>query len=280
MQVDKLHFLLSLALTKVELVKTVSLISGGTIDVTVHEKSVDDRVKEIYKATGGNWGGTKVDKLFEDYLVSILSQPVVKKVKKECPADWVDMMRDFEKIKRSISAKENNDGYCSFMLKPSVCDVYKELIEIDLVKAFTGNISAKGATMRGKSRLQIPTSVITDMMRSVSNDVGKHVSSLLELTDVKNIDFIIMVGGFSNLSILVNKVKSIAGNIPIMVPEEAELAVLKGAAMVGWNPNFISIRRSKKTYGKEVYRKFEVGVDPERLKWIDGDGVAQCRKEI
>ena len=122
---------------------------GDTIDVTVHEKSVSESIVEICRASGGAWGGTKVDSLFEEYLVSMLSKPVVEKVKREYPADWVDMTRDFEKIKWSID--EIND-FSYFILKPSVCDVYQELIEVDLSKSFN-NICARSATMRGKRRL-------------------------------------------------------------------------------------------------------------------------------
>ena len=145
------------------------LLLGGTIDVTIHEKTIGGDVVELYKASGGAWGGTKVDCLFEEYLVSILSKPVLTKVKEKYPADWVDMMRDFEKIKRSID--ESNDFY-SFMLKPCVCDVYQELIEVDLSKSFNNNICTRGATMRGKRRLQIPQTVIIKMLEDVADDVG------------------------------------------------------------------------------------------------------------
>lgn len=40
---------------------------GGTIDVIAHEMT-DDSLKEIFRATGGDWGGTKVDQLFIKYL--------------------------------------------------------------------------------------------------------------------------------------------------------------------------------------------------------------------
>ena len=143
-----------------------------------------------------------MDCLFEEYLVSMLSEPVIENVKEKYPADWVDMMRDFEKIKRGID--EMHD-FCCFMLKPSVCDVYQALIEVHLSKSFNNNIFARGATMRGKRRLQIPKTVIIKMLEDVADDVGKHISFLLQLQEVKELNLVIMVGGFSNLSILKKK---------------------------------------------------------------------------
>jgi len=37
---------------------------GGTVDITVHEVKVCGGLRELYKANGGNWGGTYVDKAF------------------------------------------------------------------------------------------------------------------------------------------------------------------------------------------------------------------------
>lgn len=42
--------------------------SGGTVDVTVHEVSCRGGLKEVYKASGGAWGGTKVDEAFYEFL--------------------------------------------------------------------------------------------------------------------------------------------------------------------------------------------------------------------
>ena len=46
--------------------------TGGTIDVTIHEMLEDGRVRELYKATGGPWGGDKVNEAFIEYLCDIL----------------------------------------------------------------------------------------------------------------------------------------------------------------------------------------------------------------
>lgn len=49
-----------------------SVISGGTIDIVVHKITEDGTLAEVYKASGGDWGGTIVTKnlrrLSLDYL--------------------------------------------------------------------------------------------------------------------------------------------------------------------------------------------------------------------
>ena len=71
-----------------------------------------------------------------------------------------------------------------------------------------------------------------------------------------------------------------SGNIPVIIPEEAELSVLKGAAMFGWNHCSIMKRRCKKTYGKQVVLDFDPNIDAERYISFDTYGVAKCTKRF
>ena len=48
------------------------LFSGGTADITVHEKLKDGNLREVHRACGGPWGGTAVDKNFVELLSSIV----------------------------------------------------------------------------------------------------------------------------------------------------------------------------------------------------------------
>jgi len=43
-------------------------VTGGTVDITVHEVVAKRKLKELHWANGGAWGGTCVDKAFENFL--------------------------------------------------------------------------------------------------------------------------------------------------------------------------------------------------------------------
>jgi hypothetical protein len=43
----------------------------------VHETTETRKLKEIYKASGGDWGGTMVDKAFEEFISRILGNVVI-----------------------------------------------------------------------------------------------------------------------------------------------------------------------------------------------------------
>jgi hypothetical protein len=47
---------------------------GGTVDITVHEVVNDKELRELHRASGGAWGGTKVDDAFEIFLGNLLGK--------------------------------------------------------------------------------------------------------------------------------------------------------------------------------------------------------------
>jgi hypothetical protein len=51
--------------------------AGGTIDITVQEVQVDGSIKQLYMANGGDWGGTKVDQAFEQFLMELAGDTTV-----------------------------------------------------------------------------------------------------------------------------------------------------------------------------------------------------------
>jgi hypothetical protein len=51
------------------------LFSGGTADITVHEKLSNGRLKELCRASGGDCGGTSVDNAFYEMFVKLWRKP-------------------------------------------------------------------------------------------------------------------------------------------------------------------------------------------------------------
>jgi len=47
------------------------------VDITVHETQADHTVRELHKANGGPWGGTRVDRAFIDFLSDVTGQQVM-----------------------------------------------------------------------------------------------------------------------------------------------------------------------------------------------------------
>ncbi|CAC5393203.1 unnamed protein product [Mytilus coruscus] len=82
---------------------------GGTVVVTAHHKINMDNLEELSRASGGACGGTTVDKEFLNLFECIVGKKVMKFVQKEHTAGYIDLMRDFETIKRKTNSTPDHD---------------------------------------------------------------------------------------------------------------------------------------------------------------------------
>ena len=245
--------------------------------MTVHQMLEDRRVRELYKATGGAWGGTKVDEAFVNYFCEIFSMEVIDRLKEQYSAVWVEMMREFEQMKRKIS-HENQDEFVRMMLRPCIQEVYQDVMDVNLNSAFRdNNANATRGAILNRHKLQIPRGVICEMIKQVAKSISSHTSFLMKQTEAENLDFIVLVGGFSNSPIVVKQIRDLVGCLPVIVPENAELSVVQGAVMFGWRPDVFKSRKSTRTYGISMVSTFRENIDPERLMFFDDDKVKKCR---
>ena len=236
----------------------------------------DGRVRELYKATGGAWGGTKVDEAFINYFREIFSNEVIETLEHQYAPDWVEMMRDFEQTKRKISL-DNQEEYVRMMLRPCVQEIYQEVMDVNLNSAFKDNTVGTRGAILNRHKLQIPRTVISKMIEQVAKSISSHTSFLMKQTENENLDFIVMVGGFSNSPIVVKEIRDLVSTLPVIVPENAELSVVQGAVIFGWKPDIFKSRKSKRTYGISMVSTFRENVDPERLMFYDDDKVKKCK---
>ena len=254
--------------------------TGGTIDVTIHEMLEDGRVRELYKATGGPWGGDKVNEAFIEYLCDILSKEVVDAMKRKCPSEFVAMMHDLEKIKRKISiwyAGNNKTETVRLEFKQCFRDIYKEIMCCEIENAFynRSNNKIKGAKLENL-KLIFPRIVIVEMVKNVAKKIREHTNFLLKQTGNEKTDLILMVGGFSKSKIVIEEIKNHYFDTTVAFPENPEISVVKGAVIFGWNPNMFKSRKSKWTYGIGQRRIFRENIDPERLMVYNDDNVKEC----
>ncbi|KAK3107037.1 hypothetical protein FSP39_005659 [Pinctada imbricata] len=97
---------------------------------------------------------------------------------------------------------------------------------------------------------------------------GKTLEQVLRSPSEK-ITVILMVGGFSTSKIIVDAVKEAFPSLRVVVPNESDLAVVKGAVIYGHAPLSIASRVCKYTYGVGVLGRFVEGKHPEHKKLID-----------
>ena len=210
----------------------------------------------------------------------MFSDEVIEVVQKEYLDDWVEMMREFEKLKRKISLNKKED-FVQIALRHCFHEVYHDLMDVNLNNAFKNNLAGTRGAILNRNKLQIPKGVISQMIKQVSTSISSHTTFLLQLEEIEHLDFIVMVGGFSNSPIVVQEVKDhVPSSLPVIVPENPELSVVQGAVMFGWKPEMFKSRKSRRSYGVGTHKTFRENIDPERLMFYDENNVKKCKKRF
>jgi len=243
---------------------------GGTVDVTVHQLDGKDCIKEIHRVSGGNMGGSKVNRLFEEFLAHLFSRENIEHIKRNYHNEWMRVVHDFEKAKKRVEST-NNEGTISIGTTELCPWNHDHLNNVDVEVR-------NGIQLKKGGRLIISKAIINSMVSTVANEIKDHITNILKEVDLENLDAILMVGGFSNSKIIFEEMKKLVRNrVPLIVPENTELCVVKGAVLFGWKTDVIRTRKSRLTYGIGVTRTFQDGHE-EKRSYIDKSGKKKCKK--
>lgn len=72
------------------------------MDIIVYEVLSSGRIKELYKVSGGVWGGIYVDEKFFDIIKEVVGDENFELFKKEDFVGYNDLRKDLEVKKREI----------------------------------------------------------------------------------------------------------------------------------------------------------------------------------
>lgn len=243
-------------------------LPGGTVDITVHEVQTNGTLKELDKASGGAWGGTRVDESFKEMLEDIVGKGMLEDFALSHTADYIDLFRDFETKKRNV--KDDEPGKITIRIPISLQELYEERSGEEIKKRIRQTKYKDDLTWVG-DRLRINKPCFVELFSAACEGMVDHVKKLLKSPKVRGTNNILMVGGFSESPLLQRKIREAFPNCRVIVPQEAGLAVLKGAVIFGHQPATIAARIAKYTYGILTYTKFDRKIHPQsKLKMVDG----------
>lgn len=270
--------------------------------MTVHHKINMDNLKELSQASGGACGGTTVDKEFLNLFECIAGKKVMKYLREEHTVDYMDLMRDFETIKRKIKimptqGKNINfniplvqlDLLCQRFLEKDFKTAIQDFLEEEKKenkgiakdeselnenpkrdKKSNGEISLVGNKMR------VDEVIMNSLFDTACKNIVMEISNVLQNSDRNNLKTFLLVGGFSESPLIQDFIRQKFPDMQIISPEDPALAVVKGAVMFGHKPDFITSRITRHTFGRRIRPLFdESNHNPnKRVKGENGD---RCR---
>ncbi|XP_052796649.1 heat shock 70 kDa protein 12A-like [Mya arenaria] len=251
---------------------------GGTVDITVHEVKASGSLKELYKANGGNWGGTYIDKAFHELLADIVGNDVMADFSENKMMDNIDLFREFEVKKRSFSNQMSEK--ITIKVPIALNEMFKEKTGKNIKDHVNSLPRYKDKLQWVGDKIRMEASIAKGLFNDACQSAAEHLKSLFSLPEVKSVDTVLMVGGFSESPILQDLIRKAVESLPdkkkLIVPKDPGLAVLKGAVIYGHDPSVIEERKCRYTYGVGTSFPFKKGVHPEQKKVVNSNGEEFC----
>lgn len=246
------------------------LYTGGTADISVHEKQPNGKLKEIHKASGGPWGGIYVDENYMRMLKKVFGGQAVEKLKKEEMVDYLDILREFETKKRNFNSSVTDK--ITFRVSSTLSE---------LSKSFTGrnldeNVAASGygnkVVVKGRDKLRVDASLFKEWFDYPVDDLMQHIKSIFVEPKMGGTRSILLVGGFGESSYVQERMKLAFPGKKVIIPNEAGLVVLKGAVRFGHDNCIVETRVMQYSYGIKGKTSFDKAVHQTSMITVDGDG--------
>ena len=197
------------------------------------------------------------------------------KLKNEHKDDLIDMMRDFEVKKRTIDPELSTK--VTLKIPITVHELYREINNSEIRESLRKNPKMRDKLTFAGDKLRVESDVMKGLFLETCNSIINHLREILKEPMVKGTETILMVGGFSESSMVRYAIENNFPDLRVIVPHEAGLAVLKGAVIFGHNDQVITSRISRYTYGIKMYKPFIPGIHPESKKIRDGYGQPMVR---
>ncbi|VDH97224.1 Hypothetical predicted protein [Mytilus galloprovincialis] len=232
-------------------------LGGGTVDITTYQVTTTEgknKLREIYKATGGPWGGRKVDEAFEDFWRKCLGTETWEQLKLEFRDEIYELFNRFEIQKRSY--KHESRGEILLTLPECI----REIEGLSgLLRKQIGDVSIKRGKVTFKN--EIFTTFFDASLKGINGEgLIKTVDDLFSNEEMTDLYAVLMVGGFSESSIVQSAIKetlSQKSEAKVFVPTDPGSVVLKGAAIYGFEQDIIMERVIRHTYGISTREAFD-----------------------
>ena len=155
--------------------------------------------------TGGPYGGTKVDEEFVSLLKRFFGTYQVKNFRDNHPAEWLEMMNEFEMKKRGRRAYEGETT--RIRLPRTFTALVSEQGGPDLARRFASSCRTDDVQFVRNEYFCIGPAAMKKLFEPVLNGIVKHLNNLLKHHEICGLQFFFLVGGFAESAILQDAIK-------------------------------------------------------------------------
>ena len=270
---------------------TVLDIGGGTVDITSYHIDQHGNFHVVDKASGNDWGGTRVNEMFTtQFLETVVDDPSFKQflsvsdpqIQQKHKADLNKLIYgEFEQEKVNFGNEEDDDKRVPAVINipSSFLKFYKEKLQA-AIKSHYSDVAELD-----EHELSIEPQKMKQFFQPAIENICQSASEALEKVQKKDLanetQAVYLVGGFGGCKFIKKVVQEYLLNqrgpeLKVFVPIENKLAVACGAIMFRQKPEIIWARKAEATYGDIVGAIFIPGLHDPAYKTVNEDGVERC----
>ena len=205
-----------------------------------------------------------VDKAFHKLLTKIVGRDVMKRFRKKHKDDFLDLQREFEVKKRAI--KPDLKLKVKLKIPVSLCEMYKRVNSESIMERIERDQDLNGKVNFMADKVMFDCSLFKDLFTFTCEHTVQHLANILRYKATRNVNTILMVGGFSESPMLFGTVKSSFRDKDVLLPDDAGLSVLRGAVIFGHKRKDISTRMSQFTIGFKMYNYYNPKIHPQETE--------------
>ena len=254
--------------------------AGGTCDIVAHEIVCENEIKELLCVNGGPFGGNAVNNRFTKFMGDILGHAFIEQFQRECPEHWFVFINRFERAKKM--AEDDGNSRIKLEIPWEMKSKFEEFQKgSDGPKNIEKVLNQKEKGIRFSSgSIVLSNNVVKALFQDTVQAIVTKVREVLDTNPDLVFDYIFMVGGFSESSFLQRAIKQEFekqnGGCKVIIPDEAQMAIIRGAVLNGHYQDQITSRIAKKTYGTDICVKYDALKHDVSKTFTDTDGSLRC----
>ena len=266
---------------------TVLDIGGGTVDITSYCIDQDGHICVVDKASGNDWGGTRVNEKFAEFMETLVNDPGFAQyvavpdpqLQQQHKADLNKLIySEFEQQKIIFGEEENMENPAVVQIPNSFKTFYTlGKLEAAINSQYTGIVELEG------NELAIEPQKVKEFFQPSISQIFRDTLCSLERVKGggKKLEAVYLVGGFGGCNFIKKVVQDrlqdrYGSELNVIVPIEHKMAVACGAIEFRRNPEIIWSRKAEATYGTIVQSQFKADIHDPAYKVVKEDGNTYC----
>lgn len=206
---------------------------GKRAEINIYQIQSDGMIRELHIPTG-LLGGIKINEALERIIIEIVGSKVFEKFKDDYKYDHIDICREF---RTTIYSSQSSDRI-AISIPCSLFEVFEKETGGKTINDVIQQTQYANKMSLRLDKLRIKADLIEDFIMElhVVDPLVKHIRHLMTKDNLSDISNLLMVGEMSESPIMQGAIMKAFPDKTVIVPKGAELALLKGAVMFGYEP--------------------------------------------